>query len=412
MRTSILSLSAAFCLMAACSGGDSGSTATTAPTVKANVTYQGVFSSGVERGTVTLTSGSPATGSLKVGTDAAVSLSGTFTAATSTFALSGGGYSVNASPGTGGSLTGTITGTGISGTGTLAALDASTTATPAHYCGIVYGDDAGMIEFFFLGASAVGVHSGMGGSFSLNGSASGSSATLSATKPDKTNTVTVSVTFNGSTLTGTAASTAYPNEKVYVSASVAACGGSAPPTPTATSSYVGYAFNNGVSGLLSVNTGSPASGSLAWNNGGAQALSGTFNATTGALSLSGGGITITGTASAASFSGTVAGLSGSPSTAGAFALASPSSSPVTRYCGGVTGGTAGRLIMLQSDASLRGVFIFGNSSLGVSGSVTGGMAYFTGGTTAYFAGTGANGSFSGTISHERTGAGTWSLSGC
>lgn len=411
MRACHLVFVSSLLLAAACSGSSGGSDATTAPTVKANVTYQGVFTSGVERGTVSLTSGSPATGSLKVGNDAAVSLTGTFTTATSSFAMTGGGYTVNASAGSGGTIAGTVSGTNISGTATMAAVDA-TTGAPARYCGIFTGNDAGMVELYFLGGTAVAAVSGMPSGYVLNGTATSSSATLSATNPQKTNTVTLNVSFNGSTLTGSATSTAYPNDRVTVSASTAACASGTAPTPTAASTYIGYAWNNGATGLVTINTGATPSGSIAWKGGAAVALSGTYNATSGAVALTGGGLTLTGTTTLTSFSGTVSGMSGSVNTAGVQAMASPSNAPVTRYCGTVGSPAGGSLILTESAGSVKGVYVYGTSSGGLSGTFFGNMAYFTWGTKVFFAGTSAAGGYAGTYSHVDYNAGSWSISGC
>lgn len=409
--------SSAMCA-AACSGGSGGSDATTAPVVKANKTYQGVFASGVERGTISLVSGSPATGSLTVGAAQPVSLTGTFNAAASTFSLTGGGYTVAAEAAAGGAIKGTVTGAGITGTGMLAALDASTGTTPTRYCGVYTGDDAGMVEFTFLGSSAAAVVNGMGGGFIMNGTVSGSSATFTATGTEpgtgRTNTVTATVTISGSSITGTGTSTLYPTERSNVAASTQWCGSpSALVGPFTT--YLGWMGNNGYSGTISLTPGSPATGSVSWNGGSAVALSGTYNAATGAFALSGGGITVNATATAnGSLSGSAAGLPTGASTATVGALGGTGLSPVSRFCGNTSGGAAGKIILLQNGTTMTGFMIWPSGSAALNGLTSGGMVYVTSGYTLFVAGTGTGSSFSGTYSHinNNLGAGSWAASGC
>ena len=412
---SLAALGSAF-LIIACSGG--GSDTTTAPTVPANATYQGVFASGVERGTVSLVSGSPATGSLVVGAAQPVALSGTFTASTSTFSMTGGGYTLTASAGSGGTIKGTVTGNGITGIGVLAALEASGAASPTRYCGVYTGDDAGMVEFTVLGSAAIAVVNGMGGGFTMNGSASGNTATLTATGGapvnGQNNTVTVNVTFSGSSLTGTGTSTLYPSERVNVTASTQACG--APTTLTGPfTTYLGWMGNNGYAGTISLTPGSPATGSVTWNGGSPVSLSGTYNATTGTFALTGGGISVSATAnSTGTLSGGASGLPTGASTATIGALGGTGVSPVTRYCGNATGGAAGKIILMQNGTTMSGFMIWPSGSAGLNGTVNGGMVYLTAGSTLFVAGTGGASGFTGTYSHvnNNLGAGSWAASGC
>jgi len=403
-------------LTAACGGG--GSDAATAPTVKANTTYQGVFASGVERGSLSLVSGSPATGTLTVGAAQPVSLSGTFTTSSSTFSMTGGGYSITTSAGASGTIKGTVTGNGITGTGVLAALEAPSSATPTRYCGVYTGDDAGMVEFTVLGSSAVAVVNGMGGGFTMNGSVSGSSATLTATGTEpgtgKTNTVTANVTVSGASLTGTGSSTLYPTQRVNISASTQSCG-----VPSALvgpfTTYLGWLGNNGYAGTISLTPGSPASGSITWNGGAPVTLSGTYNATTGAFAMSGGSISVSATAnSTGALTGSATGLPTGVSTATIGGLGGTGLSPVTRYCGSTTGGAAGKIVLMQNGTTMTGFMIWSSGSAGLSGMVSGGTVYLTSGATLFVSGTGGSSGFSGTYSHSNNslGAGGWTASGC
>jgi hypothetical protein len=418
MRILRLAGAASTLLVAACGGGGSGSDAPTTPAVKANTTYQGVFASGVERGTLSLVAGSPATGTLTIGAAQPVPLSGTFTAANSSFAMTGGGYSLMASAGAGGTIKGTVTGGNITGTGVVAALEAPSTATPTRYCGVYTGDDAGMVEFTVLGSSAVAVVNGMGGGFTMNGSVSGSSATLTATGTEpgtgRTNTVTAIITLSGSSLAGSGSSTLYPTQRVNITASTQACG-----APTALTgpftTFVGWLGNNGVSGTISITAGAPATASVTWNGGSPVSLSGTYNAVTGAFALSGGGISVSATAnSAGTLSGTASGLPTGPSSATIGALGGTGTSPVTRFCGATTSGVAAKIVLMQNGTTMTGLMIWSSGSAALSGTASGGTIYLTAGPTLFVSGTGGGASLSGTYSHANSniGAGSWTASGC
>ncbi len=98
-----------------------------------------------ESGSITLVTGSPATGTLVGGSTVAgraslaagatVALSGTYNATTSTFALSGGGYTVNATVGASSQVTGTISTAAAPAGGTLAAQLSASAASVKNYCG-------------------------------------------------------------------------------------------------------------------------------------------------------------------------------------------------------------------------------------------------------------------------------------
>lgn len=439
----VTALTAATILSWACGGGSDDPTAPTTPT---NATFHGVFASGVERGSITLVSGTPATGTLTVGNGTPVALTGSFNTATSAFSLSGGGYSVNATAGAGtiagnvassatfvartgtlsgtgvsaatasaaNTVSGTVTGPGITGTGMLAAVTSAATTTTTRYCGIYSGDDSGMGDIIVLGNSAVATVVGMGGGFTMSGTVSGSTVTLTATGTEpgtnRTNTVSATLTLSGGTLSGPASSTLYPTHRVTVTTSSSGCAGA--PTTGPYSSFVGLANNNGYSGLVTLTPGTPATGSIAWNNGAAVSLSGTYNAATGAFSVSGGGITINATASGSMLTGTATGSLSPLNTAGVTALGSSSATPVTRYCGPFTGGTTGRVIVMQGGSTLHGAVIYGNTSLVLNGTTGGSWVYMAGGATMFLAGTGNAASYTGTWSHTNDTVGAFTLTPC
>lgn len=435
MRFQQLRAAAAVAIFTVSCSGDGGPTG---PTIEPNVTYQGVFSSGVERGTITLVSSSPATGSLSVGGQTAVSLTGVFNTSTSAFSLTGGGYTItgtatagSAASGTppatsasGGpafsssttsTLTGAITGPGITGTATMSAAAAPAGTTVTAYCGVYTGDDSGMVDVITLGGSAVATVRGMGGGFAMSGTASGSSVTLTVTGQEpgsgRTNTVTVNLTISGTTISGTGSSTLYPTQRVNVTGSSTACVAAVAPIGPFTS-YVGWAANNGYTGLVTLTPGTPATGTIKWNAGAATALSGTYTAATGVFSVTGGGITINATASGATLTGTATGALPPLTTASLGAIGSSSATPVTRYCGPFSGGMSGQAIVMQRGSTLSGIVVYSNTSLALSGTTGGTWVYLAGAADMFLAGTGTPVSYTGTWAHVNDTAGTWLMSGC
>ena len=405
----IPSLAAA--LMAACGGSSDGSTA---PAPAANAKYQGVFASGSERGTISLQAGSPATGSLVLGTSPAVALTGSYTAATSAFALSGGGYAVQGTAANN-AVTGTVSGTGINGTGTMSAVSAATAEATTRYCGVFMGGDAGMADIIVSGGVAAASITGMGGGFGMFGTASGSSVTLSVTGKEpgtgKTNTITARLTVSGSTISGSGSSTLYPNDNVTVTASTSGCVAAAAAGPF--TSYVGFAGNNGVTGLLQLNATSPATGSIKWNGGTTTALSGTYDAATGKFAVTGtDNVTITATASGMSLTGAISGPPKPYGGASVWAMGANAATPVSRYCGATAGGLAGTVILLSGGSNTLGLWINSGGSILLNGSGGNGWVYAAGGTQMYFAATGSGASYAGTYAHVNGAAGSWSVSGC
>lgn len=456
----IITLASIFSM--SCGGGGDSSTA---PETTSNTTFTGVFSSGVERGTITLISGTPATGKLSVSDSTEVSLSGTFTPATSTFALTGGGYTVNAttlpndasatvvsasladregttrtvSPSvmttaTTNAISGTVVGPGISGVGTLAAVATTASITSSRYCGVYTGDDSGMADIVINGSSAAGTITGMGGGFAMSGAVSGSSATLKVTGKEpgtgRTNTVTAVVVFSGTSLNGSGSSTLYPSERVTLNASSTACGKGAPAGPY--TSYVGYVASGvGSTGRLTLVPGSPASGSLEWT---AQSgvgvetypLTGTYNAANGAFNVSytplgslSPGITISAVATGATLAGTAqGGLLVGAQLGFVGALGSSSATPVSRYCGTMFGGSTqaptsmnGKMIIVTAGSMALGAASWTGVGRAMTGSTGGTWVYLAGGTDIFVAGNSAIG-YNGTWTHVNNSKGSFTVNPC
>ena len=415
--------------LVACGGEGDGPTE---PSVQPDATFQGVFASGVERGTITLVSSSPATGSLSVDGKAPVPLSGSFDSASSTFLLTGSGFTVTGKAGAAGApagasslgalaatasaaatLSGTVTGPDITGTATMSAASTGGGATTTRYCGVYTGDDAGMVDVGLVGGLAVATVAGMGGRFAMTGTVAGTKVTLTATGLEpgtgRQNTVTANLTLSGTTLSGTGSSTLYPTQVVNLTTTSTACASAAQSGPY--TSYLGWVWNNGYTGLLTLVPGSPATGSLTWNGGAAVPLTGTFDATTGAFSVAGGGTTITATATGGALSGTASGLPPTTSSGAVRGLGSSAATPVTRYCGPLTGGQNGNVIFAQAGSVTAGIAVFGATTLVLGGTSGGAWVYLPASSQLFLAGTGSPGSYRGTWAHVNNTAGSWSATG-
>ena len=457
-RVAMMTLTSIFSI--SCKGGD----AATSPEPQSNTTFTGVFSSGVERGTITMTTGTPATGKLSVGDSSEVSLSGTFTAATSTFSLTGGGYTVNAttlksdagaamiSPSstekdvtarsvlasvvtsaTAIAISGSVVGPGISGVGTLAAVAVSA-ATSTRYCGVYTGDDSGMADIVINGASAAATITGMGGGFAMSGAVSGSGATLKVTGKEpgtgRTNTITANVFFSGTSLSGTGSSTLYPSERVTINASSTACANNSPTGPY--TSYIGYVASGvGSTERLTLVPGSPASGSLEWlapSGFGVVTypLTGTYNAANGAFNVSytpngslSPGITVNAVATGATLTGNAqGGLLVGVQLAIVGALGSSSAVPVRRYCGSLSGGSTqnptsmnGKMIIVTAGSMARGAASWTGVGRAMTGSTGGTWVYLAAGTDMFVAGNIGIG-YSGTWTHVNNSKGSFNVTPC
>lgn len=404
-----------------------------------NVTYRGSFASGTVRGTISLTSGSPATGTLTVDGQSPVSLSGTFAAksvganasgtiaptasasdaarlsvstaataaATPTFTLAGGGFTVQATV-AGGAAAGTVSGPGLDTPANLAAVAAAPTATVSRYCGVFMGDDSGMIEVITTGGVAVIAVTGMGGGYVLTGTSSGSSITASATGGQPPNTVTADLTVSGESVSGTGRSTLYPTQRVTLAASTGGCAAAAQAPPF--DSYLGVVSAAGNSGDLQLTPTSPATGSMTWK-GATIRLSGTY--ANGAFDVSGGGFIVRATASGANLTGTLnnasLGIVGNAFTG----LGSSPSSRAVRFCGTYTSAqTSGKLVYVVNGSLHNGVILTATAALPISGTVGSNFIYAAYLNKWYVAGQTSGSSYTGTWTNDLGLAGAWTASPC
>lgn len=356
--------------LAAC-GGTTDTGGTTTPTSTPR-TYTGTFAAGGQRGTISLTTGTTATGTLHLnGVTGDVTLGGSFTSSTNTFNMTGGGYTVVAQPASGTAsdiapeaaasaaptgpvfatttaappvLTGTVSGgqLALNATLTVVANTASTssggttTTTPTRYCGVGTGSDAAMIDLIINGTTAAANLVIMGGQGTMTGTATANTATVSITNPQKTNTLTATFTFDGTTATGVGTSTQYPAERTNVLLTTAGCIDAT--APAAYSRYVTIGYNNGQLTRLDMLPGPPATGTVDFS-GTLFDLTGTFTAGTspgtGSFSLSSSSWTVAATAADSGVTGTLARRSDG-FTFGLIGLGSNTATPVSRYCGTYT----------------------------------------------------------------------------
>ncbi len=150
-----------------------------APTSTADATratYDGVFATGAKSGIVQLTTGTPATGTLTMTGGATVPLTGSYDAKASTFAVSGGGYSITAAVSRTQELTGALWGASSATSGVLAAYRLNQAAPSLKVCGTFAGSMAGTLNAVVSGTSVLaiavdGAGNGMTASGTLNGSA-------------------------------------------------------------------------------------------------------------------------------------------------------------------------------------------------------------------------------------------------
>lgn len=192
---------AALSLVACSSSSDS-------PTASNNttVTYEGVFATGTQTGTVSLVAGSPATGSLKISGASTVSLSGSYNSATSTFALTGGGYALAATVDANKNVSGTLTGSSAATTGVVAALAVAAGEPKTTWCGTFNGTNSGKLNLIIKGntASALAVET-TGEGTNLTGTVNGAGVTLGwkpMISPGVYGTGTATGTISGATITG------------------------------------------------------------------------------------------------------------------------------------------------------------------------------------------------------------------
>jgi hypothetical protein len=437
-------------LLVACGGSPSDTPVTPADTPR---TYSGTFAAGGQRGTITLTTGTPASGTLHLnGVTGDVTLGGSFTSSSNTFNMTGGGYTVVAQPASGTVsdvapdapasasptgpafatttaaapvLTGTVSGGQLALNATLTAVSntasgTSTTTTPTRYCGVATGSDAAMLDLIINGTTAAANLVIMGGQGTMTGTATANTATVSITNPQKTNTLTVSFTFDGTTATGVGTSTQYPSERTNGVLTTAGCIDAT--APAAYTKYLTIGYNNGALARLDMVPGSPATGSADLGSGQTSDLTGTFTAGTGAgtgsFSLSSTSLTVAATAADSGVTGTMARKSDG-FTYGLIGLGSNAATPVTRYCGTYTSknpsGVAktGPVMLLTRGASAKlaigqgggsPVFTANAGGTWVFGMVRSGYAYM--------AGTLSGTTFSGTYTDIDNYLGTFTVNPC
>lgn len=156
-----------------------------------------------------------------------------------------------------------------------------------------------------------------------------------------------------------------PDKRVLVviatALSVASCSsssGSSTGPGTGPTTFQGVFAADTKSGVLTLVSGSPASGELAFSGGPTVALSGTFTSSTSAFAMTGGGYAVSATVNSSNqLSGTLTGTG--IATAGSLvAQAVATTATAIRYCGMYTGGDNGRInfsVLGQSVAAVATV---------------------------------------------------------
>lgn len=190
------------------------------------ITYSGTFQSSNDSfGTITLTAQVPvaalaavdgvslpratasATGTLKPGISASIPLTGTYDTVTGKFAVSGGGFTVNAA------VTATPDGNVLNGTittattqGAVVALPPPATGSVITYCGNYTGGTTGTLVVTRRDNKLVALvaEKGAPAPYSINGTLNGTAVDLSFTwAPPDVGSTTVTGTLNGGVITGT-----------------------------------------------------------------------------------------------------------------------------------------------------------------------------------------------------------------
>ncbi len=208
----------------ACGGSPSEPTPATVST-----NYSGVFATGTQSGTITLTIGNPATGTLRPAGGASIALpaipmradpfatrdglfaapvplTGTYVDATKTFTMAGGGYNLTATIDGAGQVSGTLNGTTADTKGVVSALATNPATATTTYCGTFSGTNSGRLSVVVRGTEAKGLAVEVTGEgTNLSGTVSGNTVTL-GWKPlgagGVVGTGTATGTISGSTLAG------------------------------------------------------------------------------------------------------------------------------------------------------------------------------------------------------------------
>lgn len=230
LRVFVLALLTLSVVVLTACGGSSPSAPDQTPTTPApqtqTVTYSGTFqSSNDSYGSITLSAQVPvgllstvdgvsftraiatASGTLKPGVSATIPLSGTYDTATGKFAVTGGGFTVNAT------VTATADGNVLNGTittattqGAVVALPPPATGTVITYCGNYTGDGSGTLVVTRRDNKLVALvaEKGSPAPYSITGSLTGTAVLFQFNfAPPDVGTTTVTGTLNGSVITGT-----------------------------------------------------------------------------------------------------------------------------------------------------------------------------------------------------------------
>ena len=210
-------------ILSACGGSGGGNP--TSPSQPTPATYSGAFATGTRSGTITLVAGSPATGSLNIAGSVVASLSGTYSASTSSFSMSGGGFTLAATVDANNQLSGTLTGSTAGTTGVVVGIAVASGKTNTTYCGTFSGTSAGTEDAVIVGSTVTALAVDTNGQGSvITGTVSGSTVTLSwkpLLSPGVYGVGTATGTISGSTISGTWS--ASQGEKGTFTASSAGC---------------------------------------------------------------------------------------------------------------------------------------------------------------------------------------------
>lgn len=391
----------------ACAGGD-GATAPSAST-----RYEGVLTSGVERGVVTLQSGNPAIGSLTVGENAPIALSGS--SANGKFTLTGGGYTLAASTTSDGALLGTVTGGQLQALANLGALASSEPGSAVRYCGVYTGGDAGMGDVLVQGSKAVATVTGMGGGFSISGSAKATGVNLRIDTVEAVTRRPVTITANlartADTLYGTAENSLYmDDDPTVVVATRGGCNATRPPGPYTV--FTGFMTKVDFLRPIQLYTAPEVRAVLSTPNAPATFIGGTYNSATGVFHLSGSGITVRATVVGNRFTGTVTG--GPWDGATLLGLGGTAAQVPQHYCGNQTGVLAGQMAIVAIGTDALGAWLAENRfPRTVGGSFGGAWVYLSDGGSTFWAGSRDGlADMNGTWSSDLPAVGGWSASLC
>jgi hypothetical protein len=408
---------------AACGGNDEPDSAITQP--PASTFYEGVVTSGVTRGLVTLRSGSPATGTISVGDDAPVSLTGT--SISGQFLLSGGGFTIAASPQANDVLLGSASGGALQTSATLAAIQS--VGRLERYCGVYTGTDAGMVSVAIQDNQAIAAVQGMGASFAMSGTASGTSVnflfTRTETGTNRPSTITANLQLQDGVLKGTASNSLYPGGGVTVTGTREGCGGRVVPPVLEVFAGAITAPSRILHVWLTVmGNGYPmqaTSGFIGDSVTGRIPVQGTYNRPTRVLTFSGSGITASARVAdnLKTFTGTVTGTGTLGSQLNGYSidgLTGDAASPPKLHCGSMEGTMKGPIVVVVHDENLSAFVRYDLMPRRLGGWAGKGWLYFNDNLHTFWAATETSSSptpvFDGTWSSDIPLIGTWQVRSC